>query len=155
MAHSESPCAQNSPAVGSEPSVPAPRGPVDPPAAGKLRQQVTYRQSGAAVLTVSGAIDAATVPRLAEMLQSRLCSQLTRLVLDLSPVEFLAVTGIGTLRAADHRAQCSATTLVIVTGDNRAVTRALQATAGHHSLLWQPGPVTSALAADGDDPAGR
>lgn len=133
--------------------MPGPREPVEAVIAGELGQQVSYPQAGTAVLTVTGTIDAATVPRLGEMLRSRLRSQLARLVLDLSQVGFLAVAGVSTLRTVEHWARQFGTAFVIVTGTNRAVTRALQATAGQHALRWQPGPVTSALLR-GDVPAG-
>lgn len=137
------------------PTGPSPRGALETVPTGGLSQQVSYPESGTAVLTVAGEVDAATALRLEEMLQSRLCSQLARLVLDLSQVGFLAVAGLSVITAADLRARSSGADLVLVTGDNRPVTRALQATAGQHALRWQTGPVANAPAGGRDDPARR
>lgn len=149
--HTHTPVVETAPPV-SAPPEPAPPEPAQVMPTGELRQQVNYPQPGVAVLTVTGEIDAATTPRLDEMLQSRLCSQLARLVLDLSAVDFLAVTGIATLQTAEHRARTSGATFVVNTGDNRAATRALQATASQHSLRWHTGPVASSLPG-GEPPA--
>lgn len=94
------------------------------------------------VLTLHGVIDAGTAPQLAEMLQSRLHSQLERVVLDLSGVAFLAVAGISVLIQADLRAQYTGITLELVSDGNRQVERALTVTAEHHQLRLHPGPAT-------------
>jgi len=122
----------------------------EPVPTGELRQHVTYPAPGTAVLAVAGEVDMGTATRLEEMLQSRLCSQLRQLVLDLSHVAFLGVAGVSAISAAELRARCSGATLIVVTGGNRPVTRALRATTGHHSLCWHAGPVASALVGGGN-----
>lgn len=125
--------------------IPRPRSAGDDTVPGALNQGIDYPDSGTVVLTVGGEVDIATAPRLAEMLQSRLYSTLTRLVLDLSGLEFLGVAGISVLLEADLRARYTATELVLVTGDNRQVTRALTVTAEHHHLRLHAGPVATAV----------
>jgi len=113
-----------------DPDVPQPRVPVGGAAREGLHQQVRYPEVGTAVLTVTGEVDAATVGRFEEMLQSRLCTQLARLVLDLSGLGFLGVSGVRAVMAAELRARSSAAELVVVSGGNREITRALAATTG-------------------------
>ena len=125
--------------------VPRPRVPVEGTVAG-LHQRVRYPLVGTAVLTVTGEVDAATVGRFEEMLQSRLCTQLARMVLDLSGLGLLGVSGVRAVMAAELRARSSAAELVVVSGGNREITRALAATSGWHRLRWHAGPVASVLA---------
>lgn len=132
------------------PEVPRPRVPVEETLpVGGLHQRVTYPDSGTALLTVTGPVDVTTAPRLAEMLQSRLCSQLRRVVLDLSGVGFLGVAGVRTLVVAELRARSSETEFLVVCGGNRESARALSATAGMHPLRLHAGPAASALVGDG------
>jgi len=134
-------------AARTDPSVPRQRAVAEKWTRGGLSQYLTYPQLGVAVLTVTGEVDIATAPRLAEMLQSRLCTQLRRLVLDLSDVRFLGVAGVSAIMTAELRARCAGVEMVVVAGGNRPVTRALTATAGHHPLRWHTGPVASAVVA--------
>lgn len=125
------------------PAVPQSPMPVAEVAAGELRQRVTYPDSETALLMVTGHVDVVTAPRLAEMLQSRLCSQLRRVVLDLSEVGFLGVAGVRTLLVGELRARSAEAEFLIVCGGNREIARALRATAGMHPLRLHAGPVAA------------
>src|SRR5699024_9583563 len=114
--------------------VPRPRGEDQRPARDRFRQRVVYHDSGTAALVVGGAVDAGTAPRFDEMLRSRLCTELARLVLDLSGLEFLGLAGVSVLIEADLRARHTHTELLLRCGHNRQVTRVLTATAEHHQL---------------------
>src|SRR5699024_3849458 len=100
-------------------------------------------ESGTAALVVWGAVDAGTAPRFDEMLRSRLCTELARLVLDLSGLEFLGLAGVSVLIEADLRARHTHTELLLRCGHNRQVTRVLTATAEHHQLRWHGEPTVS------------
>lgn len=102
---------------------------------GALRQRLDYPARGTAVLTVRGGVDVVTAPQLAEMLQRRLCSTLNRLVLNLSELGFLGVAGVSVIFESDLRARHNGTDLVIVTGGNRQVTRALTVTTERRLLI--------------------
>lgn len=110
-----------------------------------LSQRIEYPGRRTGLLTVSGVVDTATVPRLAEMLQSRLCSALNRLVVDLSGLGSLGVAGISVLIEADLRARSTGTDLVIVHGNNQQVTSALTVIAKHRLLRIHPGNVATAV----------
>lgn len=127
-------------------SIPQPRQSHDEATDGALTQHITYPESDAAVLTLTGEVDAVTAPRLAEMLRSRLCSRLRRMVLDLSELGFLGVVGVRTLMVAELRARATETELVVVAGGNREITRALSATAALHQLRFHAGPAGNAAA---------
>lgn len=109
-------------------SVPQPRPAAEGVAGGGLQPQLEYPRAGTAVLTVCGDVDVVTAPRLADMLQDRLDDALNRLVLNLSGLGFLGVAGVCVIFESDVRARDNGTDLVIVTGGNRQVTRALTVT---------------------------
>lgn len=78
-----------------------------------------------AVIAVAGELDASTAPRLAEVVIARLRGTLRTVVVDLSTVDFLAAAGISVLVRANLLARHRGVTLRIVTGGNRAVSRAV------------------------------
>lgn len=125
--------------------VPRPRMPVEEAPVGRLHQRVSYPQAGTALLTVTGEIDAHTAPRLEEMLQSRLCTRLRRLVLDLSGLDFLGLAGVRVITTAELRAWAAGCELILASGGNREVTRVLSVTAGLHQLRWHPTAATTTL----------
>lgn len=98
------------------PVIPRPRRAGDDTATSELSLRTERPERGTVVLTLRGEVDRATAPRLAEVLRSRLRSQLSRVVVDLSEVSFLDAAGISALIQADLRAQCTDTTLEIVSG---------------------------------------
>lgn len=114
--------------------VPEPRQSDDDVGASELILRVGRPDQETVVLNLYGVVDSVTAPRLAEMVRSRLRSEHTWLVLDLSELGFLGVAGISVLIEADLRAQCTGTKLDIVSGGNRQVERALTVTAQHHRL---------------------
>jgi anti-sigma B factor antagonist len=77
-----------------------------------------------AVIEVGGELDAATAPRLAELLIPRLASTLRNVVLDLSAVTFLGVAGLSVLIHAHHQGRAHGCRLRLLTGPH-CVNRAL------------------------------
>ena len=108
------------------PSVPEPR--AEAGADTLLRLELTYPTQGTAVLNVVGEVDMCSSPRLRELVQCRLRSELRVLVLDLSEVSFLSIDGAQFLAYAASFARHHDTELRIVPGDSRAVRRVLLAT---------------------------
>lgn len=108
------------------PSVPEPRSEVSVDTLLSLR--MTYPTQGTAVLDVNGEVDMCSSPRLRELVQCRLRSELHVLVVDLSGVSFLSVDGAQMLAHAATFARHHDTELRIVPGDSRAVRRVLLAT---------------------------
>jgi anti-sigma B factor antagonist len=111
-------------------SVPVP-GPRDRASVGSLpktllRLQVQRPAPHSVVVRVAGELDLFTAPRLAELVTSRLQSELTALAIDLSEVEFLGSAGLGVLMEAHLLAQQREVRLSIVTGRCRVVRRALE-----------------------------
>lgn len=98
------------------------------------------------VLTIGGAVDAGTAPRLAEALGSRLRGSLELVAQDLSGLDFLAATGVQVLSHAHLQAQNAGVALLIVTGGRRPVERAFTACGADHSLSIHRGPVEVLLA---------
>jgi anti-sigma B factor antagonist len=83
---------------------------------------------------VSGEIDAATGPELRQSLVDAVRRSPSRLVIDLTDVEFMASIGLDIL-AATHRAQHAAGHhLAVIVGHNYAATRPLQITGLDQSL---------------------
>lgn len=110
-------------------AVPKPREPqecsqVTPAAPLHLRVDWVPRQR-AAVIRVSGVLDALTVPRFATLVDSRLRGMVGRLVLDLSDVEFLATAGLEVLAHAALQAEHRGVELSVIAGDSRSVLRAI------------------------------
>lgn len=93
-----------------------------------LSLELTYTTHGTAVLNVSGEVDMCSSPRLRELVQCRLRSELRALVVDLSEVSFLSIDGAQMLAYAASFARHHDTELRIVPGDSRAVRRVLLAT---------------------------
>lgn len=125
--------------------IPQPRPAGDDAADAGLSQRLEYLDRGTGLLTVSGVVDTVTAPRLAEMLASRLCSTLNRLVVDLSGLGSLGVIGISVLIEADLRARSTGTELVIVHGNNQEVTGALTVIAKRRLLRIHPGTAATAV----------
>lgn len=96
------------------------------PAGSGLRLRMHYAPPQTPVLAVSGEVDAATTPRLAELLWSRLQSTLPALVLDLSEVSFLGLDGVTLLAAVERYARYRGIVVRLVSR-TRAVDRALHA----------------------------
>ncbi|MGW4527434.1 STAS domain-containing protein [Amycolatopsis sp. NPDC004378] len=75
------------------------------PLPSELRMTVRRPAGGTAVVEVSGDIDTAGAPRLAELLESRANSTLTRLVIDLGEVNFLGAAGLAAIEHGYQRAR--------------------------------------------------
>ncbi|WP_245588730.1 MULTISPECIES: STAS domain-containing protein [Actinoalloteichus] len=86
-----------------------------------------------AVLTVSGDLDSAVTPRLADLMWQRLLATPSRLVVDLRKVSFLGVDALRLLVCAHRYATHRGTTLCLVDG-TPAVNRALTAAGLHHTV---------------------
>ncbi|MFJ7213532.1 STAS domain-containing protein [Amycolatopsis sp. NPDC098790] len=82
--------------------------------------------TGIAALTLSGELDAGTVPKLSSAVVRVLAEEREVLILDLSRLSFMSVAGARSIRLTHDAA--GATRLRIVTGGSRAVERVLQAT---------------------------
>lgn len=63
-----------------------------------IHLQVEYPTPGAAAITIAGVIDDASLPRLAELVQQRLTGLIDVLVMDLSAVTFISVSGLELLK---------------------------------------------------------
>lgn len=61
--------------------------------------QVAYPSQGVAVVSVRGVLDDASLPRFAELLRHRLTSLIDVLVVDLSAMEFVSISGLDLLRS--------------------------------------------------------
>lgn len=88
----------------------------------------------AAVVYIDGEIDAGTAPELAELVQCRIESAVTTVVVDLSQVEFLGVAGVSVLSVAALQAEQEHVALRLVTGP-RCVDRALRVIDGLRERL--------------------
>ncbi|QUH02946.1 STAS domain-containing protein [Saccharopolyspora erythraea] len=98
-----------------------------------LRLRMDFTEPPVAVLCVSGELDAATTPRLAEVLWPRLLTELRALVIDLGDVSFLGVDALRLLAGAHSEAAHRGVALCL-TDSARPVRRALAA-AGLHDAL--------------------
>lgn len=78
-------------------------------------------------------------PRLKELLDCRLRSALTDVVLDLDEVSFMSVAGVHVLEHTARYAQCNGKNLLIDIGDSQATRRVLRAT-GLLNQLPLPAP---------------
>lgn len=90
------------------------------------RMWVHHPDRNSAVITVVGELDAASAPRLDELLHTRLRSTLSTVVVDLTGLEFLCVDALRTLAVADRRAEAQNISLSI-TGGPPCVERAFAA----------------------------
>ena len=86
-----------------------------------MRLDVSYPRAEAAVLAVSGEIDAGTVEQLEETLRNRLTSTVRIVVVDLTGLDFLAVTGLHLLRETLVRARSSEIDLRIAADGHEAL----------------------------------
>jgi anti-anti-sigma factor len=93
-----------------------------------LRLRTTWPAPHAVLITVRGDVDTATATDLASLVSDRLWATPQRLVLDLSEVDFLGVAGVRVLLHAALQAEQNDTELLVVTGTNPMVRRALQVT---------------------------
>ncbi|CAM02875.1 anti-anti-sigma factor [Saccharopolyspora erythraea NRRL 2338] len=98
-----------------------------------LRLRMDFTEPPVAVLFVSGELDAATTPRLAEVLWPRLLTELRALVIDLDEVGFLGVDALRLLASAHSYASHRGITLCL-TDSSRPVRRALAAAALQDAL---------------------
>lgn len=106
--------------------------------------QVDYSRPGVAVITIAGVVDDASLPRLAELLQQRLASLIDVLVMDLSAVAFISVSGLELLRNTLKHADARGIAPQLV-ASTHVVRHALR-TAGLHETPECHGSLTEALA---------
>lgn len=90
----------------------------------ELKLRVDYLNPRVTVISISGAVDDASLPRLAELFQQRLAGAIDLLVVDLSDVKFLSVSGLELLRNTFIRGQ-SRDIAVRLVAPGHAVRRAL------------------------------
>ncbi|GAB2647475.1 hypothetical protein GCM10027271_01270 [Saccharopolyspora gloriosae] len=125
------------------------RGPIDPVAAASppasLELGSSRPTSAAAVVHVAGELDAETTPRLHELLAPRLSSDAETVIIDLSGLRFLGVTGLRLLAHAHRSATSRSTALRLVDGPV-CVDRALHAAGWTGTVPTYPS-VAAALAA--------
>lgn len=91
-----------------------------------LLLRMNFTDPRSAVLAVSGELDAATAPQLAELLWPRLMTTLSAIALDLSKLTFLGVAGMEILVSAHNYAGQRGITFTII-NSTRTVDRALAA----------------------------
>lgn len=91
-----------------------------------LQVQLSHPTSTCVLVQVSGDLDEHTAARLHEVLATRLSSTAEAVVLDLSQLSFIGVSGLELLNQAHQRAGTRGTHLRLVTGA-RCLTRALLA----------------------------
>ena len=84
------------------------------------------RREGVTVLTVGGEIDLATAPTLEAAIADLLTDDLPALVIDLSPVQFLASAGLQILVATHEKVSKAASFAVVANGP--ATSRPIQLT---------------------------
>jgi anti-anti-sigma factor len=99
-----------------------------------LRLRTSWPAPHAVLVTARGDLDLATAGDLASLLSDRLWATPERLVVDLSEVDFLGVAGIRVLLHAALQAEQGGTELLVVTGTNPILRRALQVTGADRRL---------------------
>ncbi|MEV4052164.1 STAS domain-containing protein [Amycolatopsis sp. NPDC049688] len=99
-----------------------------------LRLRTTWPAPHAVLVTARGDLDSVTAGDLATLLSDRLWATPGRLTVDLSEVDFLGVAGVAVLRHAALQAAQGGTELLVVTGPNPVVRRALQVTGADRQL---------------------
>ncbi|MFB9684396.1 STAS domain-containing protein [Amycolatopsis plumensis] len=99
-----------------------------------LRLRTAWPAPHAVLVTARGDLDSATAGDLAALLSDRLWATPERLVVDLSEVDFLGVAGVRVLLHAALQADQAGTELLVVTGTNPMVRRALQVTGADRRL---------------------
>lgn len=118
--------------------------------------QVAYPEPGTAVVSVRGVVDDASVSRFDELMANRLASVIDTLVVDLSAVTFISVSGLELLRNVYTRADSRGMSARLVAATHQ-VHRALQV-AGLLEVFECHTDVTEALTNSPDDrpgPSGR
>lgn len=115
-----------------------------PTHASRFDLRVHYPARDTAVLTAGGEVDDASLPRLTEILQQRLASRVVLIVVDLTAVEFLSISGTQSLGNAARRARARGITLRVVTGTH-AVRRAVRAAELETVLELVEGPETGVV----------
>jgi anti-anti-sigma factor len=99
-----------------------------------LRLRTAWPAPHAVLVTARGDLDSVTAPHLATLLSDRLRASPERLVADLSEVDFLGVAGVRVLLHAALQAGPGGTELLVVTGSNPVVRRALHVTGADRRL---------------------
>ena len=99
-----------------------------------LRLRTAWPAPHAVLVTARGDLDTATAGDQASLLSDRLWATPERLVVDLSEVDFLGVAGVRVLLHAALQAEQGGTDLLVVTGANPMVRRALQVTGADRRL---------------------
>lgn len=94
-----------------------------PDPAGMLRLRVRHPAPGTAVVEVAGEVDLATAPRLAEVVEARLRSTVSLVIVDLRPTTFLGVAGLRVLIRLKLLAAGADTDFYVDPGDAPAVRR--------------------------------
>lgn len=108
-----------------------------------IHLQVNYPRPGIATITIAGVIDDASLPRLAELVQHRLTGLIDVLVMDLSAVTFISISGLELLKKTFMLAGPRGIALRLV-ATTHAVLRALRF-AGLDELLECHGNLPDAL----------
>ncbi|WIY00234.1 STAS domain-containing protein [Amycolatopsis mongoliensis] len=99
-----------------------------------MRLRTTWPAPHAVLITVRGALDTGTAGDLAALVSDRLWATPERLVLDLSEVDFLGVAGVRVLLHTALQAEQNGTDLLVATGTNPMVRRALRVTEADRRL---------------------
>ncbi|WP_103349126.1 STAS domain-containing protein [Amycolatopsis sp. CA-128772] len=99
-----------------------------------LRLRTTWPAPHAVLVTARGDLDSVTAADLATLLSDRLWATPARLAVDLSEVDFLGVAGVRALLHAALQAEQGGTELLVVTGPNAVVRRALRVTGADRRL---------------------
>ena len=85
----------------------------------EFRLDVESRGDGRAVLRVAGEVDVYTAPQIREQIQDLAAKGTVHLIADLSPVEFIDSSGLGTLIGGLRRVREDDGSLVLVIGERR------------------------------------
>lgn len=99
-----------------------------------LRLRTTWPAPHSVLITARGAVDTTTSRDLAALVSDRLWATPERLVLDLSEVDFLGVAGVRALLHMALEAAHRGTDLLVVSGPNPFVRRALRVTGADRRL---------------------
>lgn len=141
--------------ITTRPHASPPAAPVLPTLSG-MDLQVDYPEVGTAVVSVRGVVDDASVLRFDELMANRLASVIDALVVDLSAVTFISVSGLELLRNVYTRADSRGMSARLV-APTRQVHRALHV-AGLLEMFECHIDVTKAVTNSPDDrpsPSGR
>lgn len=105
--------------------------------------QVGYPRPGVATISIAGVIDDASLPRFGELVQQRLTGMIDVLVIDLSAVTFISVSGLELLRKTSVHGGPRGIALRLV-ATSHVVLRALR-TAGLDEMIECHGSLPDAL----------